>query len=286
MADLLRDKFVCVAINGLYSGPGNSQHVESPTGKPLGTDLREALSQWKRLPDVDRRTATEAQEIKRPPPPPGALVVRVFQRYLKRLPDGEFDRFTAEDAAKIPGWGYGSTINGKPIYNEPMPDTMWLTESEWKSLVPQNGEKGWRYPVPERVRNKIFRYHLANGVTSLPGLWAPESIKSGEITLTVEGGAKGAVRLRLEGSAILNGGSVGYDAKLSGVLEFDPRRQLFSRFDVVAVGIYRGDPKHGEEGIPLGIAFEAADGKSASDLVPPRGMNLKHFADYLEAGKR
>ena len=81
----------------------------------------------------------------------------------------------------------------------------------------------------------------------------------------------------------------GYDTQLSGVLEYDPDRKAFTRFDFVSIGDWWGGER--EQGrfarpgkTPLGIAFELAQGDRASDLVPPKGQPFKELAkNYFAA---
>src|SRR3989442_8690492 len=88
--------------------------------------LRKGLHAWQRLPEERRKPgAVQVTEPGTPdpqyarPPPPGGLIVNVFTRILDRGRDG---------------WCRGTcpTEGGTAAAR----DHLWLTEGEWKALVP------------------------------------------------------------------------------------------------------------------------------------------------------
>jgi hypothetical protein len=96
--------------------------------------------------------------------------------------------------------------------------------------------------------------------------------------------------MRLEGWALLatdaepSRAERGYDARLTGQLEYDPAAARFTRFDLVALGGYWGGDYSGGRfkrpgRTPLGIAFELTRGESAVDLAPPR-LHMDRKEDY------
>ena len=129
---------------------------------------------------------------------------------------------------------------------------VWLTEAEWKSLVPANPRKGDRSPVPAAVREHLFRRHLHpfSAIGDCGG-WGPKDLRAGELSLVVEEVSAARVRLRLDGFARLGkpfdpdlaakeakvergeAYGVGYEARLYGHLEYDQKAQAFTRFDLV-----------------------------------------------------
>jgi hypothetical protein len=136
--------------------------------------LKEGLKEWEKLSTAERKAlppgkAFQPPEAARCSPPPGSLVVATFVRNLKRGEGGTLARITKEDLKDTlgyPGWN--------PVYTEPARFNLWLTEEEWKSLIPDRPAKGDRFPVPEPIRRRIFRYHLADGTYGLPGHWKKE----------------------------------------------------------------------------------------------------------------
>jgi len=308
VAPLVKENCVAVAINGhmLYwlaktdgqdgefikanrhpSG-GNCFVLTTPSGKKLaggngGGGAREALNtglkNWKLLTDEERKALPPGNEVKPPEadrctPPPGGLILRSFVRNLKKDARGEFATITREDLkdkALYPNWN--------PIYTEPAHFNVWLTEAEWKSLVPADPKKGSTFPVPDAVQKRLFRYHLVNGTFGLPGVWKLEHIRNGELTLTVEE-VSPMLRMRLQGAALLTTDAVpekaqrGYDVRLDGRLTYDPQKKALTRFDVVAIGDYWGGDYEGGRfkrpgRTPLGISFELVRGDNAIDRVPP-----------------
>ncbi|MCI0459550.1 MAG: hypothetical protein L0Z62_21585 [Gemmataceae bacterium] len=323
MADLVKDNCVAVALNGhmlhwlmktdgedgafikanRHPSGGNCFVVTTPSGKKLAGGngsggareaLAKGLAKWKELPEEERKALPAGQKFTPPEaarctPPPVGLVVTCYLRNLKLDDKGEPARIThadLKDRKAYPDWN--------PIYTEPAYHHLWLTEAEWKSLIPAQATKGNRARVPDGIEKRILRYHLLNGTFGLPGAWRLEDIRKGELTLTVEG-TEPVLRMRLEGLALLaNDADVtnakrGYDVRLSGWVEYDPARGRITRFDVVALGDYWGGDYEGGRfkrpgKTPLGIAFELARGDSAVELAPPlvhmdrREVHERYFA--------
>jgi hypothetical protein len=296
---------------------GNTFHVVTADGRALfgdllsgitaDTDVRGALTgalrKWWALPEEVRRPgAVQVPAPKYPPrkalvqPPPGGLVLRVYTRNLKRGQSGELARISKQDVQDRKLFPDVNWRWGDAIFTQPMPDVMWLTAAEWQSLVPASPNKGDRYAVPAAIKMRLFRYHLINGTTDLPMWWSPEEFIRGELTLTVEE-VSPVLRLRLRGSALMarDKGPAklrrGYDARLSGVLEYDPGKRAFRRFDLVSVGDWWGGDTAGRfvrpGRTPLGVAFELARGDRTSDLVPPKGGPFEvSRANYFAAESR
>jgi hypothetical protein len=232
-------------------------------------------------------------EATRCTPPPGGLVLRSYLRNLQLDERGQPARIAKEDLkdrVKFPDWN--------PIYIEPAHYSVWLTEAEWKSLIPAEPRPGHLVPVSDAIQKRLFRYHLVNGTFGLPGAWRLEDVRSSALTLTVERTTP-ALRLALKGAALLatdadlTKAKRGYDAQLIGVLEIDPAKKTFNRFDMVALGDYWGGDYEGGRfkrpgRTPLGISFELVAGRSAVDMAPPLvHMDRKEMYErYFGAEKR
>jgi hypothetical protein len=181
---------------------------------------------------------------------------------------------------------------GQTAAHESQPHHMWLTEAEWKSLIPAKPVKGDKVPIPTSVSQRILRWHL--NPLRFYGRYVTDAldrqeVRAGQLTLTVDAVARDSVRLRLDGFAKLGAmppaavveGKVasldqwGYEPRLLGFLEYDPRTQVFTRFDIVALGEHFGRLGLGRRapariGLqPLGIAFELVKGDQPADRVPP-----------------
>jgi len=254
------------------------------TALDLAFDPVQALARFNELPEAERKPKNlgPSEFFDRwksaAPVPAGILVCRQYTRAFERDAQGELRRHEGQSTHNL----------------GPNGDFLWLTEAEWKSLVPTSPTKGMKHPVPAAIARRIFVYHLVNSSMSIGPAWAADQIRSGELTLTVEEASAAGVRLRLEGFARLvdNGDFAKAIRKaefsLIGLLNYDAQKKVFDRFDVAALGDYapfigkggsagapRGatTPKErtGGGSITLGIAFELASPGSLGYGVAPAG---------------
>jgi hypothetical protein len=208
--------------------------------------------------------------------PPGGLVVNVFTRILDRK-EGDL---CAGTCARVGG-------------NFAARDHLWLTEADWKSLVPAVPKQGQTFDVPARVRDRILRFHLVDNTRGEPPHWKAHEVRGPKMTLTVAEATARRVRLRLAGSALLatkanqREAERGYDVSLLGTLDYSPLKKALTRFDVVAVGEHWGESpltRGARPGrTPLGVAFELARGDQPADRVPPQAA--RDFEEYLGRGR-
>jgi hypothetical protein len=261
-----RQGIYCLTADGkllAYKNAGQAPDVMRET-------LKQGLREWRRLPEERRQAgAVKVDDLDRTDtryartPPKGGLIVNVYTRILGRE-QGELCKGTCK------------TLGG----DQPARDHLWLTEGEWRSLLPASPSKGQRFPMPAKIAERMLRFHLIDNTRGEPPMWRREDIRSRDMTLTVEEVTAGQVRLLLEGSALLSTNADadqadrGLDVRLLGHIDFDPGKKAIDRFDVVAVGDHWGDAvftrgaRPGRQ--PLGIVFELASGKSAADRVPPQ----------------
>jgi hypothetical protein len=327
VADQVRKNCVAVAINGhmlswlaktdgadgefikanRHPSGGNCFVLTTPDGKKLAggngsggasSALSEGLAKWKLLSDEERRALPPGKsfvppEAARCVPPEGGLVLKSYLRNLKWDDRGDAALITKadlKDRKLFPDWN--------PIYIEPAHYSVWLTEAEWKSLVPHAPRPGDVLPIADGIQKRIIRYHLVNGTFGLPGAWRLEDIRASDLRLTVES-TEPAWRLRLSGKvtlasdADLTKAQRGYEADLLGILEIDPAKKEFTRFDLLALGDYWGGDYEGGRfkrpgRTPLGISFELVRGRTAVDMVPPLvHMDRKDaYARYFAAERR
>ena len=77
-------------------------------------------------------------------------------------------------------------------------------------------------------------------------MWQADDVRKLRMTLTVESADAKAVKLRLDGAALLATGpdpdeaKRGYDAALLGYIEYDRAKDRIARFDVIATGDHWG----------------------------------------------
>jgi len=261
-----RQGIYCLTADGkllAYRNAGQNPEVMRDT-------LRQGLREWNKLPEDRRKPGSVKVEdlpktdpaYSRKPPKDG-LIVKVYTRILDRE-NGEFCKGTC------------TTQGGDRAAR----DHLWLTEAEWKSLIPAEPKEGSSFPLPAKIAERICRFHLIDNTRGEPPMWRREDVRSKEFTLTVAEVTASQIQLRLEGSALLANqadaakADRGFDVRLLGRIEYDREKKGITRFDVAAVGDHWGQGTYtrgarpGRQ--PLGVAFELTDGKAGADLVPPQ----------------
>jgi hypothetical protein len=265
---------------------GNGWFVMTASGKVL-KDFRytpAGLAEFKKLPPEERTPKTVERitvnppglyhsivDAHWPPPPPETLVLRVHTRAV------DYDKQDRLIRAE-------RDYKGRPVWaftTGPARDWLWLTEAEWKSLVPEKPTQGMKATVPRPIAYRIFRYYLDDSCGGAHWFWKAGDVRSGELTLTVEAASADHIKLRLEGSAALKNGdtpreSRSCEASFLGFLNYDRSKKRFSRFDVVAlVGDYRVPENHRPDwghARALAIAFDLATDDTLGYGAPPYAL--------------
>jgi hypothetical protein len=234
-------------------------------GQYRDNDLRPPLAAWDKLPESRRKPGAMVVEARgtkdpntwAPELPQGGLVVKTFMRALEREDEGQLS------APKTLSLGVSKTV----IAAEPNRDFLWLTEAEWKSLVPPKPQVGQKLEVPRGIRDRIFRFHLVDGASRLPGVVARNVPLGGDVSLTVEEVTASAIRLVAHGEARIGDDKDGAAFTVGGLLVFDRKKKAFDKFHLVAIS---DRPCHKDSAsgkmLPLGIAFELG---GPSDRRPP-----------------
>jgi hypothetical protein len=315
--EFLRSPTICVA-----NAASGGAHMVTASGKRLGwaelhyakgvfpRSLAKGLKAFAELPAAEREPgAVEVPE--RGPidpkraaavgPPPGALIVRVYNRQLGRTATGAVRYTEPEDyipALRDPA--VVGTTAAPERFREPANDFMWIAQKEWQAMMPDSPQPGQRVAVPPTLCQRIYRFHLDPG----RGLTESDSFSSvdagvGELHLTVEEVSDRSVRLRLDGYAKLHNPRrhlltyqpeslkkhsqsqipLAYEPRLLGFLAYNPAARVFTRFDMVALGDVRGRPVDGNfmgerRGAAnlLGIAFELVTQPQPADYLSPKGL--------------
>lgn len=173
---------------------------------------------------------------------------------------------------------------------ETQSDMLWLTETEWKGLLPQDLEKGQQLAVSDEVQRRFFSTigieYMEGSVNALPP-------RDTEMSITVTGIDGGLVTLQLDGHGKMGkefldtdqtgANSRGCRIQVLGKLRYDRAKGTFTRFDVVGIGEAWGNKMEytrreiGIDDYPwmYGIACELVTGDSAIDRIPP--YNLLHY---------
>jgi hypothetical protein len=132
-----------------------------------------------------------------PEPPAGGVILNVFARALARDDAGRLLYKTAVARSREAGR-----------------DHLWLTELEWRSLVPARARRGETFPVPAPLTDRICRRYLID-LVRVGGNGGPrrhDQVLAEQLRLTVEEATATRVSLRLDGTARLathdpNGGA-------------------------------------------------------------------------------
>lgn len=255
-------------------------------------DLRPVLEEFAALPDAERRPAIEDPATAAPPdrpvptPPANGLVVRAFCTYLKAGDDGKPERARRFYYEENPDRWAAETQS----------DMLWLTEPEWRALVPAKREPGAEVEVPGPVRERFFGTigidYMEGSVNALP-------VRTSSMTLTVERADAGGVTLRVEGHGTMGAplgdhpgseprpDSRGCELRITGRLHFDAGTDRFDRFDIAGIGRAWGSKMEytrREIRIPespwlYGIACELVTTDRAIDRIPP--YNLLHYGSAV-----
>jgi len=237
----------------------------------LAQGLQEVLDAYAKLPEAERRAKSVDGDIKpQPEPPANGLVLTIYDRPLGRDAKREYRLPIGDDL--------GGLRTEAPHGQR---SSLWLKEEEWKSLIPDNPEKSQSHKVSPKLAKRIFLYGLVpQTLWVVEESWRPDSVRAGELQVTVEEATPQVVRMRLHGSVSLSAPGVlhtwpdrkfiknienRYDARLEGVLEFDRAKNKISRFDFAALGDSSGRWFAGNKGwkeatpempLPVGFAFE------------------------------
>jgi hypothetical protein len=228
--------------------------------------------------------------------------LKVHGRFLARDDRDRLRHVTGDDFPQLRG--REQEIRYHAFLFQPNTEYMWLTETEWRSLVPSEPALGQRLPVHPAIAMRMARFHLSpkRALTSEDGIVDRRDVKLAELNLVVDDVKPKRIKLYLTG--IVHHGAdfdaakatspngplgFGYETPLHGILEFDRIKQEFDRFDVVAPGEVWGrwGDANGKSQIierpgrtPIGFAFELASDDSPTNRLPPGG----HGARALRSG--
>jgi hypothetical protein len=256
----------------------NETAVVTPNGKMLGHSPASGLEAWKKLPPSERTRLDDLGKYDpklAPTPPRGGLILKVYSRPL------------VQDSKE--GWQIYRNPKSH-LTREPGRDFLWLTEEEWKSLLPARPQQGARFDVPAPLVDRFCRRYLIDLVREggEGGPHPKERVVAEKFVLTVEEVSPAGMRLRLEGSArfkvrgrefgVLDIASRTDMYRLLGLLDYDARQAAFTRFDVVAVSPSGHYDEHARKVLPLGVAFELTPGLLPTDRVRPSSLYNDYYA--------
>jgi hypothetical protein len=313
------------AAGGMFAVTAGGKQLDKKFGG--NCDPRRAYAEWLKLPEQERKPgAVSVGEVgklewQENAPPPGGLILKVYHRYLGRTETGELRKIGrgdflsreqlaatfSEEIKREDVLNYNDRYLGKAYMHEAAQDFMWLTESEWKSLVPAQPKVGSHFAVPAGISKRLFVYQLDPVLTHGESNGWPKGakdIRASELNLTVEHVSADRIRLRMDGFALLGEAydpaikplpkvvgrrfGLGYEPRILGYLDYDRRQGKFTRFDLVAVGDLYGVQHEGASLYfrpgrqPLGVALELTKGDTPADRYPPRCARQKDYGQYFK----
>jgi hypothetical protein len=270
-------------------------------GRVLAADPLQAWHQFQALPAAERLPGAVQVEDMGPvdtartaaSPPPGGLILKVYYR--------AFMHDVAGDLRYVTGWDLwhdekGTNPEAYPgirldlnVTRQAQPDHLWLSREECQALMPPAPRRGDTVAIPRSIEDRLFRWHLNPlQVYGEANPLSAEQVRAGALKLTVTTVRPERVRLWLEGFARLGQEITpeirtsrkawlkgwGYEPRVLGQLEYDPRTRTFGRFDVIALGEHFGRLGALESAArcgcqPLGISFELVRGDQPADRVAP-----------------
>lgn len=258
----------------------------------LAAGLQQVLDGYAALPAAERRADKVDGEMKpQLPPPAGGIVLTIYDRPLGRPEPGRL---------RLPeGTDLGGRRTEAPGGQR---SSLWLNEEECASLIPADPRKGQSAPFPEKLAKRIWLYGLVpQTLWVVEGLWRPDSVKEGTLSLTVEEVTPQSIRMRVHGSVMMSGMSSHqgfeklekrYDARLEGRIEVDRASKKIVRLDLAGLGDYTGEWFTGHERWkaatpenPLAQAFAFEIDRTAYELPPERRRPRSFMHAYVFNGK-
>jgi hypothetical protein len=249
------------------------------------------------MPEDQRKPAEPITEANRPTlaPPPGGLVLIIYDRFLERDARGEYRTMVSlppcdpeQRPMLLPG---------------PQRNSLWLAQEECKALLPDDPRPGQTLDVPAKLVRRIALFGLLPGSAwQAEYQWKADSVRRGSLVLTVEEVAPSRVRMRLHGTISLATPTVPaygvdrpnlpkglknqYDARLEGQIEYDPARKRITRWDMVAFGDYLGlcyayDHPRPFATRPLALGFTFELDRGSYELPAELRRNKPMLRNYL-----
>lgn len=269
--------------------------VVTGTGKVLAEHdrypaevIREGLRAWDELPEAEKRPrrvsgVPRVSAFPKPPePPPGAIILRAHIRALERHPDGNLT-WTGPIAVAANDYNFAP---------EPQLDHVWITEQEWKSLIPTDPRVGDVLQIRPALAQRIAKFHLIDKALGC-GVFLWEKARA-DLRLKVVSVTESSIEMDLHGQAWI-GKNGDYPVRLQGFLTVDRRLGEFTRFDMLALGKDDGDFRTPAERVQrnsfwyrispqskvvMAIAFELTPGTKPIDLVPPYALMFDSEKNY------
>lgn len=249
-------------------------------------ELAPALAAYARLAKDERTPELPDSSQAKPPqrpvpnPPENGLILRGFCTYMKRDEQGRYVR----------SGEYYYKENPDRWMAETQSDLLWLTEVEWKSLIPADPKPGAKVDASPAIQK---RFYCTIGIDYMEGSVNSVPLRESTLTVTVEKADERQVLLRVDGYAELGkefGESSrdkpetrGCQVRVVGEISFNRSQQKVDRFNLAGTGRAWGNKMNyvgrevrlADHPWHYGIACELVTTTTPADLIPP--YNLLHY---------
>ena len=164
-------------------------------------------------------------------------------------------------------------------------DYVWFTKEEVATLLPSVWEVGHNYPVPEKLTQRLARFHYIDNTRGEPQFWKKSEIRDNQMSLSVIAVSPEQVELQLTATvtlatkADLAKADRGFEAQSIGWIKYNRTKKEFEQFDVASIGLHWGDHFHNGTARPgrnpLGLWWTLADLTKPGNTIWPQGIRDK-----------
>ncbi len=258
--------FQVMADQGHYGGsPGTSRqgtYICAPSGEFLASinsnnadrvleTMRQGLQAWQELP-------AEKKQLD------GDAAIKPMHRWEDSFPtDGLTLNMFTRDLPKVGGPDQACAVK----WNQ---DRVWFSKAEARRWLPATIQDGEVYQIPEDLVSRLVRLHLVDTVLGQSDPFSSRDIQQAELLLKITHvddslaafEISGATRTEAPGRG-RNATVHGVETKLLGSGKFDLRKEMFTSFELVAVGkrwgatTFNGRRRQQAES-PVGFVFRLA----------------------------
>lgn len=261
--------YVCTPA-GLFLTSINSLNADS-----VYSTLETALAKWEQLPNFVR--------AQRPP-----MAVEPEHRWEASYPDGGLVLVSVNRDLLL---GNGQMSACEDRWNR---DHVWFTKDEARAWLAADPLPGSTHDVPQQLVRRLARFHLVDNVRGQTLPFAEPEVEGASMHTKVIEREGSRVRLRISGatSATAEGpwlmGESNWTptreypramaTQVFGYADYDLDRSAFTRFEMVAVGRWRGGTENNDRrdkphsGV-IGFFFSLAPGTPA-ERVPPAFIDI------------
>jgi hypothetical protein len=242
------------------------------------------LPREQRMPDLPDASLAKAPQRPMPQPPANGLILRGYCTYMR--PDVR----AGSDGRLVRSREFYYKENPDRWAAETQSDLLWLTEAEWRSLIPADPQPGAKVEASAEIKK---RFYGTLGIDYMEGSVNSLAVRDSTLTVTVEKADDARLLLRVDGHADLGKPlddqskdqpeTRGSEVRVVGEISYDRKQQKIERFDLAGVGRAWGNKMNyvgrevrlADHPWNYGIACELVTTQTPADLIPP--YNLLHY---------